>query len=174
MDTRQVSSADTTAIGYGDVVKQLTTGFITRATASDNALADHGIYGIFYGCEYYDTAQQRKIWSANWTGVATALANSVFAKVIIDPRMILEVQAGGSSTAIGLADIGANIGILNGTVAVNGISTQAVDQTTINTTVTLPFRIVGLSNKIGNDNTSGFNTVEVVLNNAVYNSRTGF
>lgn len=174
MDTRQISSADTTAIGYGDVVKAATTGFITRATAADNALADPGIYGIFYGCEYYDTALQRKIFSANWTGVTTALANSIMAKVIIDPKVVLECQVGGSTTGIVLADVGANIGILNGTIGATGISTQGIDQTTVNTTITLPFTIIGQSQKIGNDNTSAYNTVEVLLNNSRFNSRTGF
>jgi hypothetical protein len=173
MDTRQIASSDTTAIGYGDAVKQLSTGYITRATSSDNALADPGIYGIFFGCEYYDTTLQRKVWSANWPGVSTALSGSILAKVIVDPNIEFEVQ-NGSSTAIGIADIGANVGILNGTIAANGLSTQSIDQSTVNTTITLPFRIVGLSQKVGNDTASGYGIIEVKLNNSVFNSRTGF
>lgn len=176
LETRQISSADTTTIGFGDVVKALTTGFITRATAADNALADPGIYGVFLGCEYYDTALARKLWSPWWTGVTTALSGSVLAKVIPDPRVVFEVQVGGSTSTGGvLADVGQNIGIGNGSVnTLSGFSTQFADQTTIQVTATLPFRIVNLSQKVGNDNAAAYNTIEVVLNNAAYNSKTGF
>lgn len=176
LETRQISSANTTAIGFGDAVKALTTGFITRATSADNALADPGIYGVFLGCEYYDTALAKKIWSPWWTGVTTALAGSVLARVIPDPRVVFEVQVGGStSTGCVLADIGQNIGIGDGAVnTLSGFSAQFADQTTLQTTITLPFRVVNLSQKVGNDITAAYDTIEVVLNNSAYNSRTGF
>lgn len=174
-ETRQILNTNSTAIGFGDVVKALTTGYLTRATAADNALADPGVYGIFIGCEYYDTAVAKKIFSPWWTGVSTALAGSVLARVISDPRVVFEVQVGGSSsTGCVLADVGANIGIGDGAVnTLSGFSAQFADQTTINTTITLPFRVLNLSQKVGVDNTSAYNTVEVALNNAAFNSRTG-
>ena len=180
LSERQIANNDTTAIGQGDVVKALSTGFITRATASDNALADPGIFGVFMGCEYYDTATNTKVFNKQWPGITTAVANSIRARVIADPRVVFEAQVGGSTSAgVVLADVGANIGVLNGTVsAVTGLSTQGVDQTTINTTVTLPFRIVGISSKVGIDNGAGalgaYNVALVTLNNSALNSRVGF
>ena len=175
-ETRQIASNYATGIGMGDAVKAISTGFLERATAADNALADPGIYGIFIGCEYYDTALAKKVFLPRWTGATTALAGSVLARVISDPRVVFEVQMGGSTTLGGvIADLGANIGILDGAVnTITGMSTQGVDQTSLQVTVTLPFRVVNLSQKIGNDNASPYNTVEVVLNNSAYNSRLGF
>jgi hypothetical protein len=48
-----------------------------------------------------------------------------------------------------------------------------VDPSTVSTNSAFQFTIVGLGAKIGNDNTSSFNTVEVILNNADFNNRTG-
>lgn len=173
IETRQVLNTDTTAIGRGDVVKALASGYLKRATSADNALAAPGVMGIFWGCEYYDTALQRPVFSPNWTGVSTALAGSVQAQFIADPRVIFQVQVGGSSTPVGIADLGAVIGILDGTIASNGYSTQGVDQTVLDQTNTRPFKIWGLDPTIGNDNTSAYNTIWVVLNNASMNSTTG-
>jgi hypothetical protein len=177
LSERQISNADTTAIGQGDAVKALSTGFITRATAADNALADPGIFGVFWGCEYFDNAINQKVFSPQWPGITTAVAGSIRARVIADPNVLFEVQAGGSvSVGVVTADIGANVGILNGAVnAQTGQSTQGIDVTTINTTVTLPFRIVNISPKIGLDNVaSAYNQAIVKLNNAALNSRIGF
>lgn len=160
LETRQVLNSDATAIGWGDTVKETAgTGFVTRATASDAA-----IYGVFWGCEYFDTALQRKIWSPNWTGVTTALAGSVFARVISDLQVVFEVQTGPGGCV--LADVGRNIKTLDGTVASNGFSTQAVDTGNKGQTGTFQWIVVNLSQKVGNDNASNFNTIEVQINNS--------
>ena len=86
--------------------------------------------------------------------------------------MVFEAQSNG--TAIGLADVQANINFVIGAPNSAGISTTALAQSTINpATATLPFRIVGLSPRIGVDPTSSYNWVEVILNNANYKTTPG-
>ena len=55
--------------------------------------------------------------------------------------------------------------------ATTGISTEFLDVASIATNqATYPLKIVALSTTIGNDNTSAFNLVEVILNSTNYKS----
>lgn len=178
LDARQVLNTYNTAIGHGDACKMVASGYIQRATSGDNALADPGIYGVFWGCEYYDTTLQKPVWSKHWPVPGTnVLAGSVVANIISDPRVIFEVQVGASGSGpISLAttgQIGMNIGIFDGTVSAIGMSAQAVDFSTLAATITLPFRVYDVSPLVGNDNTSANNVIWVTLNNSTFNSRTG-
>ena len=86
-------------------------------------------------------------------------------------------------TAITFADIDANINFVAGTPqteAAGGFSTSTVGQSTINTTDTLPFRIVGLLSQYvpagsqnGTDDTSDYNRVIVAPNYTDRKSRVG-
>ena len=164
-NVRLIASNDTTPIGYGDPVTSLNTGYITRSTAGTTTIA-----GIFMGCEYYDTSFQRWTWMPNWTGTSST-SGEIRAYICDDVNVVFEAQSNG--TAIGLADVQANINFVIGSQNSAGISTTALNQSTINTTATLPFRIVGLSPRIGVDPTASYNVAEVVLNNAGYKTTTG-
>lgn len=171
LSTRLISSADTAALGYGDPVTSLATGFVTASTAGTTQ-----IDGIFYGCEYLSTAVGRTVWANNWPG--SGAGSNVKAYIKTDPQALFVVQA--SNTAIVFADIGANIQFVAGTPnSVTGFSTAAVTQSSIATTDTLPFRIVGLlsdyspSSTDGTDNASAYNRVIVAPNNWDRNSRVG-
>jgi hypothetical protein len=165
-NVRLIASNDTTPIGYGDPVTSLNTGYVTRSTAGTTTIA-----GIFMGCEYYDTAFQRWTWMPNWTGT-TSTSGEIRAYICDDVNVVFEAQSNG--TAIGLADVQANINFVIGSPNAAGISTSALNQSTINpATATLPFRIVGLSQRIGVDNASSYNVAEVILNNANYRTTTG-
>lgn len=172
IDTVQILNTNTNKIAFGDPVILLATGFIDKVANNTTT-----IYGIFYGCEYVDSNLQRKIWQPSWTGPSTAVAGTVVAKVCSDPMAVFRVQAGGSAvTGVLQADVGANIGV---NVASTGSPNQAgygvafVDQTTIQTTATLPFRIVGLSQVVNNDPLSPFDWVDVKMNNQAFNTTTG-
>lgn len=161
LSTRQIASTNTTAIFKGDAVIPLTTGYIAQATASTVRME-----GIFWGCKYVSVSQKRTVWSDYWPG-ADAVAGSVEAYVIDDPNMQFEVQAGG--TAIGLANIGEYIQLNVGTGSTaTGQSGMYVESPA--TTVTLPFRIVGLvespPGSNGTDASSAYNLVIVAFNNA--------
>lgn len=171
-NTRQIAYNYATAIGFGDVVVPLSSGYIGRATATDSP-----IEGVFLGCFYTNPAAapgSQVIYQKNWPGVS--LGNSsiqVTAFVCNDPYQVFTVRA--SSTAIGIASVGQNAAFVANAVSASGVSAETLDSANIATTSTLPFRIVGLSQFVNNDNTLANNLVEVVINatNAAIQNPTG-
>ena len=160
---RKIAYDDTTAIGFGDPVTSLGTGYITSATPGTTQ-----IDGIFYGCQYYATAVSRVIWSNKWPGSGSNSSATILAQVITDPQAVFIAQS--NNTAIAFADIEANINFKTGTVDAGGFSTASLDQSSIATTNTLPFRIVGLYSASappgtpGTDDTSAYNRAVVRAN----------
>lgn len=151
-----------TKIATGDIVK-LTSGYVQSA-----ATTDHPILGVFVGCEYFDNVQQKKVFFPQW---ATPTLNStilVYAYIIDDPQAIFEVQAGPGNVT--QANIGSTAKFL-GNATPNSLTGQSglyLDTGNIAATTTYPLMITGLGQRIGNDNTSNFNTVEVKLNDQVF------
>lgn len=162
---RLVAAADTTAIGYGDPVVSLATGYVARATAGTTQIS-----GIFMGCYYLNTAVGRVVWSKSWPGASAG--GPGYANIDTDPNALYIAQSNGSP--ITFADIDANINFTIGTPqteAAGGFSTSMLDQSSINTTNTLPFRIVGLysdyvpaGSQNGSDDSSNYNRVIVAPN----------
>lgn len=163
---RQIAYTNTHLIAKGDVVIELSDGTIDLAATTDNP-----ILGIFDGVKYYDTVLKATLWANEWAAPTTALAGSVFARINIDPMAVFEAQA--SAANIGTSAIGGNTTFVLGTPTLGGYSTEALDSTLINTTNTLPFRIVGLANTPVTDSTGSYNIVEVVMNTQTYKQTTG-
>lgn len=142
LTTRLIAKANTNKIGYGDVVRSLTTGYIDIAATTNTQ-----VLGVFFGCQYYDTAQQSGFgqqFSRQWTGVTTSTSD-ILAFVCQDPTAVFQAQVSGT-TPITTSSIGLNVNFTaNGSPNSIGFSVAAVDQTTVSTTNTLPFRIIGLS-----------------------------
>jgi len=166
LSTRKIASNNSTAIFFGDAVIPLTTGYIGQATASTVRME-----GIFYGCKYLSTSQKRVVWSNYWPGADAT--GDVTAYICDDPNAQFIVQSSDASgtSPIAFANIGEYINIAVGTGnTANGISGMTVDQDTLGTTVTLPFRIVGLVEDPpgvnGTDITTEYNQVIVAFNNA--------
>ena len=170
--TRLIANADTNAVYSGDPVTSLSTGYVTRSTAGTTQIS-----GIFIGCTYLNTALGRTVWSPSWPG--SGATGDITAYVITDPQATFKVQAGGSTTAIGLADINANANFALGTPnTTTGQSGAYLDQTTINpATTTLPFRIISLiaspPGAPGTDITTGYNNVIVAFNFQDFRVTTG-
>ena len=172
--TRYIASNNTTKIFQGDPVIPLTTGYIGQMSAGGTVRCE----GIFWGCKYLSTSQKRTVWSNFWPGADAT--GDVEAYLYSNPQMQFEVQSSDASgtAAITFANIGeyVNIGYgigLSGTPngnTANGLSTASIDQDTLNTTVTLPFIIVGLveapPGSEGTDAASEYNRVIVAFNNA--------
>lgn len=160
---RKVASGDTTPIGDGDPVVSLATGYVTRATAGTTQIS-----GIFRGCYYLNTGVGRVVWSRNWPG--SGAGGDAICEIETDPNALYQVQT--DNTAITFADIDGNINFVIGTPdSVTGFSTSTVAQSTIATTDTLPFRIVGLlsqylpANSVaGTDDASAYNRIIVAPN----------
>ncbi len=171
LTTRLIAAADTAAVGQGDPVTSLGTGYVTLSTAGTTQ-----IDGIFMGCQYLSTAIGRVINTNYYPG--SGANGDVTAYLSTDPQAIYLAQS--NNTAIVFADIGANINFAVGTPnSATGFSTSTLDQSTIATTNTLPFRIVGLLSDAappgtnGTDNTSAYNRVLVSANNWDRKSLTG-
>lgn len=170
--TRLIASADTAAVGMGDPVTSLGTGYVTLSTAGGTTQID----GIFLGCQYLSTAIGRVINTNYWPGSGANGDVTVF--LCTDPQAVFVAQS--NNTAIVFADIGANINFAAGTPnSTTGFSTATLDQSSIATTNTLPFRIVGLLSDAappgtnGADNTTAFNRALVSANNWDRKSLTG-
>jgi len=176
-----IASNNATAIYNGDPVVQLSTGYITQASSNSVAVA-----GIFVGCKYQSVSQKRTVWMPYWPG--SDATGDVTAYVVTDPNAQWIVQTANSNTtatAVGLTNVGNNIGFAIGTGnTASGLSGAYADQFTINTTATLPFRILALANYTpgstsplvginGNDPTTAYNCIVVGFNNAVGKSLTG-
>lgn len=169
MPSRLVAQAATFIVGQGDVVQSLSTGYVSLATSTANQAQ-----GIWQGCEYYDTGLQQWRFTNYLPGTQSPNAD-ITAFTISDVKQIFEAQSNGA--AITTPQIGLNatwITASNGAPnTYSGISTAAIDPASISTTNTLQFRVVGLGKSVSNDNTSSFNTIEVILNNADFNQLTG-
>ena len=168
---RVVSSAYGTALFQGDPVISMSTGYIQVATSNSVTVA-----GIFNGTEYLNSNVGRKVWFGSLP--ATGIGADAKAYISNDPEALFVAQSDG--TAIAFGDIGANIGFTTGTGNTStGKSTYALAQSTIATTNTLPFRIVGLWSQFappgsqGTDDTSSYNWAVVALNNTDRASTTG-
>lgn len=153
-----------TATFFGDPVAPDANGQVVRASSNSVQVA-----GIFVGCQYLSVSQKRIVWSNYWPGSDVASNQTVTAYIVNDPNAKFVVQ-NNSATAIGQDGVNANIGFAMGTGNTSsGISGASVDRTTIDTTNTLPFRIVGLVQSPpganGTDITSGYNYVIVAFNN---------
>jgi hypothetical protein len=123
---------------------------------------------VFYGCSYLSTAIGRVVWQNYYGGSGSG--SDIACSICTDPQANFLVQT--DNTAIAFADIGANIQFVTGVAnATTQNSIMSVAQSTISTTNTLPFRIVGLLSQSappgtdGTDNTSAFNRIIVQPNN---------
>lgn len=167
MPARLAAQVATFVAGQGDVMSSLSTGYVT-STASTATQAQ----GIFQGAEYYDTVGQQWRFVNYLPGTQSTNADyKVF--TISDVKQIFEVQSNGAAITTPQINLNATF---TGNAAPNsysGISTAALDPATISTNSAFQFRIVGLGQNVGVDNTASFNTVEVILNAADYNSLTG-
>jgi len=162
------------AIYAGDPVTTQSDGTIAQSVAGTTQIA-----GIFVGCEYLSASTGSKRWSPYWPGSGSALANTTVTGYIInDPNAQFIVQSGNAGTAVGQADVGANINFAIGTGnTLTGISGAYANQATINTTATLPFRIMAIITNPpganGTDVTSNGNWIRVGFNNVDTKSLTG-
>jgi hypothetical protein len=159
-----------TNIFFGDPVAPDSNGFVVQA--SNNAVQ---VAGIFVGCKYLSVSQKRTVWSNYWPGSDVASTNVVEGYIVNDPNAKFLVQS--NATGVATTDINANVGFAIGTGnSASGISGATIDVSTINTTNTLPFRIVSLDlDPPGSAGTESgaYNYVIVAFNNVSTKQLTG-
>lgn len=134
---REIPIATTygTNIFTGDVVKVVAGGTVEKDTGTTTATP----VGVFMGCAYTDPTSKQYVNSAYWP--ASNAATDAVAFVVDDPNAEFLIQADEAVTANA---IGANAAIVQtaGSTAI-GVSKVALDGSSVNTTSTLPLRIVG-------------------------------
>lgn len=168
LQQRQILSTNNAPIYFGDPVAT-SAGYIVQATAGANPIA-----GVFAGCSYLSSSQNRLIHSPWWPGV-DAVAGSVNCLVISDPQALFLVQATGGPLTI--ADVDKNVQFTIGT----GNQATGISGATANNpgavTATHPFRMTGLVNTpmgTGGDLTTPFNWVYVTFNAESFKSLLAF
>lgn len=182
----KIASANTHHFYQGDVVIQLSTGYIDTAAVVGGGAQ---ILGVFVGCEYLSTAMSRRVWSNQFPGSDTAA--DVIAYVVDDPLVVFLAQTGGvTGSALPFTAVQNNINFTTSVASgnnLNGISGMAIDDNTSANTTTLPFRVVGipgLSDVVtgvpylgppanGYDQTTKYNLVWVSFNNQMFRTQTG-
>ena len=169
--TAYILASYATQIFKGDVVTWAS-GYINLATPGTTTIA-----GIFDGCEWQSQAMKQPRWSNYWPGSDAPSGGYVKCQIITDPFAVFQAQSNGS--AITQANVDENINFASGTGNTStGFSGQSLNQSTLATTSTLPFRVINVggptsvNNFIGSDNTSSYNSVEVVFNNAMLRNLT--
>ena len=161
-----------TNIFFGDPVAPDSNGYVVQASSNSVQVA-----GIFVGCQYLSVAQKRTVWSNYWPGSDVASGNTVTGYIVNDPNAKWVAQS--DATGVATTDINANIGFAIGTGnTASGISGAYLDTSTINTTNTLPFRIVSLidfppGSQGTNSNGQAYDWVVVAFNNVSTKQLTG-
>ena len=127
-----------TNIFFGDPVTPTNAGLVVQGTPADAQTA-----GVFVGCQYLSVSQKRTVWSNYWPGSDVAATNYVTGYIVNDPNAKFLAQVG--ATGLVVADVNSNIDYAIGTGnTMSGISAAFLDQGSLATTSTLPFRVVGL------------------------------
>jgi len=161
-----------TNIFFGDPVAPDANGYVVQASSNSVQVA-----GIFVGCQYLSVAQKRTVWSNYWPGSDVASGNTVTGYIVNDPNAKWVAQS--DATGVAATDINANIGFAIGTGnTASGISGAYLDTSTINTTNTLPFRIISLidfppGSQGTNSNGQAYDWVVVAFNNVSTKQLTG-
>jgi hypothetical protein len=134
----KINNAYGSNIFYGQPVSINASGVVIAETGTSNVAAT-GVVGVFVGCTYTDPNLKYKLFQQYWP--SGTVATDAYAYVVDDPDVVMQVQA---DEAVAQTALGANIALVTsaGDTA-TGNSTTAADGSSVNTTATLPLRIVG-------------------------------
>lgn len=161
----------TTSIFFGDVVKMATTGLIQKDTGTTTLTP----YGVFVGVSYVDPALgywlNGQYWPASTTtGYDTGPLRPT-CKVVDDPNAVFMIQA---DDTVAQTALGANAAIVQTAGASTfGKSRNSLSASSIDTTNTLPLRIVGLAQLPDNAWDDAFPILLVKFNNHQLTTLTG-
>lgn len=151
-----INSSNAHLMFTGDLVRHSSDGnncIDILETGSTSAVVP---LGVFWGCEYYSAAAQRKVWSRYYPGsVGSNAANGTTRAWVISDPNVLFTAVGGTSAAgatFATADVGFNINALTsqssyGNTA-NGQSAMLLSTATLSANASAWWKIIDLySNK---------------------------
>lgn len=174
----EIASNNTNAIFNGSLVIPLAAGVIDQA--GDTAGGTTAALGVLVGVEYVDSVSKKPVFINYWPGsgsVSVDTNHPVKALVADNPNQLFVVAADATLTdrATALASVFANASL--GTSARTGStdtgkSNSQLNVGSINTTATLPLRIVGLVDDDANNDYGSAGAHLLVRINAHFNSGT--
>ena len=174
----EIASDNTNAIYQYGIVVPTADGVIDYAGATNGGTTQ--ALGVLMGVEYHDSVQKKPVWLNYWPGSGSVSVDTnypVKAFVADNPNQLFKVASDASLTdrATALAGVFANASL--GTSArtgstATGSSDSALGVSTINTTATLPLRIVGISDDEANSDFTSAGIPMLVRINAHFNSPT--
>ena len=174
----EIASNNTNAIFNGSLVIPLAAGVIDQA--GDTAGGTTAALGVLVGVEYVDSVSKKPVFINYWPGsgsVSVDTNHPVKALVADNPNQLFVVAADASLTdrATALASVFANASL--GTSARTGStdtgkSNSQLNVGSINTTATLPLRIVGLVDDDANNDYGSAGAHLLVRINAHFNAGT--
>ena len=141
-----IASTDASLIFRGDPIVTSSGGGTNNSGAYITAAASGNgfIRGVFQGCFQFQPAAGRVVWSNFYNGSVTGSTGDVKCYIIDDPDALFLVQ-GSTGRAITSSFVGLNAGFTANSSTGNtttGYSNVALQSTTIDSTSTLPWRIV--------------------------------
>ena len=157
-----IQSGYATALRPGDLVRINAAGYLAKETGTATYLVNGGgILGVFLGCHYTDPVLGHT-YRQKWT--ASTVASDAFGYVAADPDLVFRAAYVSAGVTISAQTQQA---VLNKNVAIvqNSTSTTTSDIAVggVNTTATLPFRVVDVDFDSGNA-TLGYTAVFVTFN----------
>lgn len=161
-ETVPILDGYTTSIFFGDVVKLAGDGTIQKDVGTSTLTP----YGVFLGVEYIDPALgylfDSNFWPASTTTGYTTWPKMPRARILTFPMGVFQIQANGS---VPLAARGSNAAIVQTAgSAPYGKSRNALNASSIDTTDTLPLRIVDIFDSPTNAWGDAYTDVLVVWN----------
>ena len=170
-----IASGYAVSIQVGDPVVIVAAGTIERMNATTTATTvtstggTAGFAGVFVGCQYTDATTG---FTTRQTYVAGTVAADIMAMVVDDPDALFQLQANGT---LAQATLGANAAIIQTTAGAStympsGLQLQI---SSVNTTATLPIRIVDFVNAPGSTVGDAFTDVIVRINTHFQRQTTG-
>lgn len=170
-----VPSSDGTAIFVGDIVKQAgssgTAGTVVAgmdcegmptAIIASAGTTGQDILGVVVGFLVDPTDLTKKHRAASTNRVAM---------VCTDPSVVYEVREDAVGSNIAAGDIGTNVPYTTTAgSATTGVSAMEIDSSAVATAATLPWKLIGLSKKVGNAfglSSTDHGMFEVVLNTGI-------
>jgi len=174
----EIASNNTNALYQYGLVVPTAAGVIDQAGATNGGTTP--ALGVLMGVEYQDATQKKPVFLNYWPGSGSVSVDTnypVKAFVADNPNQLFKVASDASLTdrATAQAAVFANASL--GTSARTGStdtgsSNSALGVSTINTTATLPLRIVGVMDEAGNDDFAAAGIPMIVRINAHYNANT--
>ena len=174
----EIASGNTNVIYNGAIVVPLATGYIDQA--GDTAGGTTQALGVLTGVQYQDSTQKKPVWLNYWPGsggVSVDTNYPVRVYVADNPNQLFQVSSDASFTnrATAVATIFANTDL--GTSARTGStdtgkSNSQASVANVNTTATLPLRIVGIVDDDANSDYTAAGIPLKVRLNAHFNAGT--